>query len=241
MQPSAPTGFPGTSKSAPPVTDQWSTGDIHDWYTGRRSRPIATEFIKWLDVDRGSAWRDVGCGTGSLTSTSRDFATPSLLAGIGPSSAFIDHARNTLGHAAELKVDLARGRGGLDEWSHDSPPFVQCDSARWRAPSRSAPARTKAPRRLHSAISIGGATSVVMVSTSWRYTMPAGEEGNSSAAGEPLSPPAATAVSRGIEARSGTPMVSARCWPPPDPNIAVIVPSGLIDGPMFSMTPATRR
>lgn len=41
-------------------------------------------------------------------------------------------------------------------------------SARWRAPSKSAPERTSTPRRLHSAISIGGATSVTMVSASCR-------------------------------------------------------------------------
>ena len=36
-------------------------------------------------------------------------------------------------------------------------------------------------------------------------------------------------------------MLSASCCPPPVPKMAVTVPSGLTDGPMFSMTPATRR
>ncbi len=90
------------------MTDQWGAGDIYDRYMGRWSRPIAAAFIDWLDVATGASWLDVGCGTGALTATIRDLATPSGLAGIDPAAGFIRHAANALGDTAVLQVGDAQ-------------------------------------------------------------------------------------------------------------------------------------
>lgn len=46
--------------------DFWEDGDGYDPYTGRWSRPVADEFLAWLNVGSGARWLDVGCGTGAL-------------------------------------------------------------------------------------------------------------------------------------------------------------------------------
>jgi trans-aconitate methyltransferase len=47
--------------------DVWSSGDSYESYVGRWSRPVAAEFVAWLDRPPQSRWLDVGCGTGALT------------------------------------------------------------------------------------------------------------------------------------------------------------------------------
>jgi 2-polyprenyl-3-methyl-5-hydroxy-6-metoxy-1,4-benzoquinol methylase len=53
-------------------TDQksvWAAGDAYEPYVGRWSRPVASQFLRWLDLSAGLRWLDVGCGTGALTET----------------------------------------------------------------------------------------------------------------------------------------------------------------------------
>jgi SAM-dependent methyltransferase len=71
----------------------WDAGDAYERYVGRWSRPVAVEFLRWLDVPPGRTWLDVGCGTGALTETVLAHAQPASITGIDPSSGFLDLAR----------------------------------------------------------------------------------------------------------------------------------------------------
>ncbi len=72
--------------------DVWAAGDLYEPYVGRWSRLVAREFIQWLAVPAGKDWLDVGCGTGALTQTIIDLASPKSVRGIEPSP-FIEEAR----------------------------------------------------------------------------------------------------------------------------------------------------
>jgi SAM-dependent methyltransferase len=76
---------------------------------GRWSRRIAARFIDWLEPQPGLAWLDVGCGTGALTSTIIETASPVSVTGIDPSGPFIEAARSTVGDArAQFEIADAR-------------------------------------------------------------------------------------------------------------------------------------
>jgi SAM-dependent methyltransferase len=84
--------------------DIWAEGDSYERFMGRWSRLVAREFVGWLDVPPDSAWIDVGCGTGALTSAIADSARPDRLAGVDPSPGFVAAARERLGERADLRV-----------------------------------------------------------------------------------------------------------------------------------------
>ena len=46
--------------------ETWESGEAYEQYVGRWSRLVATEFLGGLDVEPGSTWGDVGCGTGRV-------------------------------------------------------------------------------------------------------------------------------------------------------------------------------
>jgi 2-polyprenyl-3-methyl-5-hydroxy-6-metoxy-1,4-benzoquinol methylase len=50
-------------------TDNWAEGDAYERYVGRWSRPVARDFVAWLDRPAGLKWLDVGCGTGALSAS----------------------------------------------------------------------------------------------------------------------------------------------------------------------------
>jgi SAM-dependent methyltransferase len=72
--------------------DHWARGDAYEPYVGRWSRIVAHEFIHWLDLPKGHAWLDVGCGTGALTQTILQMAEPSKVKGLDRSEGFIEYA-----------------------------------------------------------------------------------------------------------------------------------------------------
>ncbi|MGW4210981.1 class I SAM-dependent methyltransferase [Lentzea sp. NPDC004789] len=78
----------------------WDAGDAYERYVGRWSRPVAVEFLRWLDVPPGRTWLDVGCGTGALTETVLAHAQPASITGVDPSSGFLDLARQRVAGAA---------------------------------------------------------------------------------------------------------------------------------------------
>jgi ubiquinone/menaquinone biosynthesis C-methylase UbiE len=85
------------------ATDRWASGDLYEPYVGRWSRPVAREFLAWLDPPAGLAWLDVGCGTGALTVAIAARGAPRRLAGVDPSAGFLDFAGRRLGSDAELR------------------------------------------------------------------------------------------------------------------------------------------
>jgi len=77
--------------------DTWASGAAYDAFMGRLSRPVAREFIAWLDVTPGSRWLDVGCGTGALSQTVLDTASPEEVCGVDLSTSFVEYARENVG------------------------------------------------------------------------------------------------------------------------------------------------
>lgn len=78
--------------------DHWSSGDSYERYVGRWSRVIARQFISWLAIPEGSAWLDVGCGTGALSQTILETTNPASVMGVDRSADFVETARSRLSH-----------------------------------------------------------------------------------------------------------------------------------------------
>jgi SAM-dependent methyltransferase len=77
-------------------TDPWHESTGYEAYVGRWSRRVAERFLPWLEVGRGAAWVDVGCGTGVLTRAILDLEDPDTVVGIDPSTAFLSAARTSI-------------------------------------------------------------------------------------------------------------------------------------------------
>jgi SAM-dependent methyltransferase len=89
-----------------PRTDKWHEGATYEPYVGRWSRPMAREFLRWLNVPSGSRWLDVGCGTGALSQTILQAADPRAVKGIDASATFIAYARE---HVVDERVSFEVG------------------------------------------------------------------------------------------------------------------------------------
>jgi SAM-dependent methyltransferase len=74
-------------------TEAWGSGDAYERYVGRWSRKVAPELLRWLAVERGLAWADVGCGTGALTETILAECEPASIEGVDASEGFVAQAR----------------------------------------------------------------------------------------------------------------------------------------------------
>ncbi|MDX8030523.1 methyltransferase domain-containing protein [Lentzea sp. BCCO 10_0856] len=90
----------------------WDLGDAYERYVGRWSRPVAVEFLRWLDVPPDRTWLDVGCGTGALTETVLAHARPASIMGVDPSPGFLELARQRV-HGATFDVGNAMELGDL--------------------------------------------------------------------------------------------------------------------------------
>lgn len=75
---------------------RWAAGGGYEGYVGRWSRLVASEFVDWLDLARGSRIIGVGCGTGALAMALLQRADPPAVIGVDPSSGYVDHARNSV-------------------------------------------------------------------------------------------------------------------------------------------------
>ncbi|HZH05051.1 MAG TPA: methyltransferase domain-containing protein [Lautropia sp.] len=83
------------------VGDRWGVAEPYERYVGRWSRPVATEFLRWLDVKPGAAWADIGCGTGALTQIILRDTRPHAIHGIDKAQGFVDYAA---AHVTEARV-----------------------------------------------------------------------------------------------------------------------------------------
>ena len=86
---------------------------------GRWSRPLAREFISWLEVPTAGHWLDVGTGTGAVPEAILAVANPGSVLGCDPSQAFVEAARERVTdprfEAAVAGVgDLPGREGGYD-------------------------------------------------------------------------------------------------------------------------------
>jgi SAM-dependent methyltransferase len=72
----------------------WAEGAAYERYIGRWSRPVARQFVPWLDVAPGSAWLDLGSGTGALVDAILGGASPRSVLGIDRSPGFLARARD---------------------------------------------------------------------------------------------------------------------------------------------------
>ncbi|WP_249688562.1 class I SAM-dependent methyltransferase [Microvirga sp. 3-52] len=63
---------------------------------GRWSRRVAPRFVEWLAAAPGSAWIDVGCGTGILTGAILEQGEPSRVLGLDSAPGFLEVARARL-------------------------------------------------------------------------------------------------------------------------------------------------
>ena len=85
--------------------DNWEDGSYYERFMGRWSKPLAVEFLKWLDAPNGLKWLEIGCGTGSLTGAILRSRSPQYLLAIDPSQRFVEYSNSYLGsNIAEFKV-----------------------------------------------------------------------------------------------------------------------------------------
>jgi 2-polyprenyl-3-methyl-5-hydroxy-6-metoxy-1,4-benzoquinol methylase len=86
--------------------DAWASADEYEQYVGRWSRVVASEFLKWLPIPEGSAWLDIGCGTGVLSQTILQFENPVRVKGIDRSEGFVAFAKE---HTQDSRSSLMWG------------------------------------------------------------------------------------------------------------------------------------
>jgi SAM-dependent methyltransferase len=76
--------------------DKWADGDRYEPYVGRWSRRVAPAFLDWLSVPQDRDWLDVGCGTGALSGTILERASPRSLTGVDPSPGVVEYSKARL-------------------------------------------------------------------------------------------------------------------------------------------------
>lgn len=74
----------------------WTGGASYEYYVGRWSRLVARQFLTWLDIPSGAKWLDIGCGTGALSQTILEIASPHMILGIDSSEGYIEFARKQI-------------------------------------------------------------------------------------------------------------------------------------------------
>ncbi|MCA1715506.1 MAG: methyltransferase domain-containing protein [Actinobacteria bacterium] len=82
-----------------PLEDTWSDGTAYERYVGRWSRLVAREFLRWLEIPPDKRWLDVGCGTGALSQTILELASPEEVRGVDPSRGYAAHAGKAIADA----------------------------------------------------------------------------------------------------------------------------------------------
>src|SRR5689334_3029075 len=86
--------------------DTWANGAAYEYYIGRWSKLVAKKFIAWLDISSGATWLEVGCGTGILSQTILDYASPQAVLRFDSSEEYIYYANK---HIHNLHVSFRLG------------------------------------------------------------------------------------------------------------------------------------
>jgi SAM-dependent methyltransferase len=73
--------------------EAWTSDQAYEPFIGRWSRAVAPRFLAWLPAAPGSAWCDVGCGTGALAHAVLAGASPGRVLAVDPSEAYLAAAR----------------------------------------------------------------------------------------------------------------------------------------------------
>ena len=99
------------------MTENWSHGNAYEHFMGRWSRLVAPRFVTWLHAAPDLRWVDAGCGSGALTSTVLDLASPASVLAVDSSAAFVEEAQRRIDDSRVTFDTLA---------AEDLPPDV-CD------------------------------------------------------------------------------------------------------------------
>ncbi len=97
--------------------ETWESGEAYEQYVGRWSRLVATEFLGGLDVEPGSTWGDVGCGTGVLTECILANADPASILATDRAQGFIHAAHRRL---RDRRVQFSIGDALALAWQSNS-------------------------------------------------------------------------------------------------------------------------
>ena len=81
----------------------FTVAPAYEAYIGRWSRPVAREFVQWLEVPARRRWLDVGCGTGALTEVIVEDGGARSVVGVDPSPGFLQHALARTFETAEVQ------------------------------------------------------------------------------------------------------------------------------------------
>jgi len=99
-----------------PATER---GEEYEPYTGRWSRLVAPEFLRWLAIPTAAHWLDVGCGTGALIQAILDRWSPSEVVGVDPSSSYIAYARRAI-RDRRVRYEVGKGESLPVSSSYDA-------------------------------------------------------------------------------------------------------------------------
>jgi trans-aconitate methyltransferase len=73
--------------------ENWGSAGPYEYYAGRWSRKVASEFLDWISVPPGRAWADVGCGTGALVESILAKCAPASIVAVDKAEGFVSQAR----------------------------------------------------------------------------------------------------------------------------------------------------
>ena len=78
------------------TSDRWEDAAAYERYMGRWSRPLAREFVRWLEVPPGASWLEIGCGTGALTTAVGELGRPAAVVACDTAADYVRYCREHL-------------------------------------------------------------------------------------------------------------------------------------------------